>query len=136
MKIIKITVVQIRLIALICNSLNQSLKLHLYFEKGKQKDSRNYRQFILSPWDGYAANLPRSYFKRYERQMSRNSPQKFIKYKSWLINEISVYNEMPSFVEKKRGINVYFHLNKAFDITSHSTLVAKLVRYILGECTA
>jgi len=31
MKIIKITVLQLQLIALICNSLNQSLKLHIHF---------------------------------------------------------------------------------------------------------
>lgn len=66
------------------------------------------------------------------KKMTRNSPHGFTKCKSWLNNSIAFY-EMTGFVDKWRGINVTFHFSKAFDTTYFSTLVAKLVRYILGK---
>lgn len=50
---------------------------------------------------------------------------------------IAFYNEMTSFVDKGRAVDVvYLYLSKVFDTASCSTLTDKVTKYGLGKQTA
>jgi len=72
-----------------------------------------------------------------EKKVIRSSQHGFTKEKSCLTNLIAFYNGVTGWVDEGRAVDVvYLDFNKAFDTVSHNTLLGKLRKCGLDECSA
>ncbi|CAM5140014.1 unnamed protein product [Natator depressus] len=109
------------------------------FKKGKKENPGNYRPVSLTSVPGKIMEqvLKESILKHlHERKVIRNSQHGFTKGRSCLTNLIAFYDEITGSVDEGKAVDVLFlDFSKAFDTVSHSSIVSKLRKYGLDECT-
>jgi len=107
------------------------------FKKGKKEDPGNYRPVSLTSILGKEMEqlILEVIIKQVEeKKVIRSSQHGFTKGKSCLTNLIAFYDDMTSWVDDGRAVDVvYLDFNKAFNTVSHNILIGKLRKCGLDE---